>query len=408
MTEKRLQIEWLNKNDRVSLYAKYCMMELARTGEIDFVRIHPSRFDRGILSESSLGALSPAQSFFVARLGDQQCKVILDCSESFFYISQAIKDVDLYFFTSYNRDLFREHRFFKPYHWQSAINLSDYESSFGRIEDLYGKHFHKIIPFIPYPMSMAVPARMFNKCRQIYIVLLLLARNVIKRLPRTAVGQFDPDLLLYRLRYELIKSYRSNQLRYDVVLRDTLFAWPLHRIMLHRALKKIVGKSIIASISTSDVNDPDAWWRKVIPDGEISEVIQILKDQPQFTDDFEKMITSSRLSVFATGKHWGWRGITFLSLMCGGPILMDVPVFEPYFPISEFILFYNHREWKELDSVLDDIDDSKWQNIRRHNQQMFDKYLAPLPVARYVCQTLRTRMAEPDLKWVEPAISCIP
>ena len=394
MAQNRLHIEWLDKNDRVSLYAKYALMELAQTGEIDFVRIKPSSWDHNILSEESIRKLSPAQSFIVARQDNRQYKVILDCSESFFYISPTITDVDLYFFSSYNCDLFEKHHFFPPYAWQTNRQVSDYEEKFRQIDQKYGNHFFKIVPFIPYPMSMAIPARNFNRPKQVFIVFLLLARYIKKWLPKTSIGKFDPEFLLYRFRYELIKGYRANPLKYDVVLRDSLFAWPWHRVLLHRALKKISGKNMITSISTPDIDNPDAWWRKEIPDNELNKVIQLLEDAPHFPEDFEKMITSSRLSIFSTGKHWGWRGITFLSLLCGGPLLMDSPIFKPYFPLSEFKLFYNHDEWTQVNSVLDDIDKDEWSTIRQHNQQKFDKYLAPLAVARYICETISTRMNE--------------
>ncbi|NOX80577.1 MAG: hypothetical protein GXP57_05730, partial [Deltaproteobacteria bacterium] len=49
MGKKRLRIVWLNKKERGILYAKLSLMELAMAGEIDFIRIKPSSFDRRIL-----------------------------------------------------------------------------------------------------------------------------------------------------------------------------------------------------------------------------------------------------------------------------------------------------------------------------------------------------------------------
>ncbi len=57
-------------------------------------------------------------------------------------------------------------------------------------------------------------------------------------------------------------------------------------------------------------------------------------------------------------------------------------------------IFYNRNEWTDLESILQRIDAERWLDIRDHNQKVFDKYLAPLPVARYICQTIEKWMDE--------------
>ena len=71
---------------------------------------------------------------------------------------------------------------------------------------------------------------------------------------------------------------------------------------------------------------------------------------------------------------------------------MDKPLFEPYFPMREFKIFYDRNEWTDLESLLRQIDAEQWQDIRDHNQKVFDKYLAPLPVAHYIWQTIEKWM----------------
>jgi len=138
MGQERLRIEWLNKKDRSILYAKFSLMELARAGEIDLVRVKPSSFDRRILPQRAIDALSPAQAFFVASRGSRQCRVILDTSESFLYMSSAIADVDLYFCSAYSSEIFEAHRFLTPYPWQERYNLDGYKKHFSRIEQEFG------------------------------------------------------------------------------------------------------------------------------------------------------------------------------------------------------------------------------------------------------------------------------
>ena len=391
MGKKRLRIVWLNKKDRSILYAKLSLMELAMAGEIDFIRTKPSSFDRRILPQRAIDALSPAQAFFVAYRGDQQCRVILDTSESYFYMSSAIADADLYFSSAYSSEVFEKHRFLTPYPWQEQerYNLRGYKKHFERIEREFGSYFDKIVRFIPYPVVMDLPARRFCRTKQLVIVLLLINRFLRKHLPRLRFGPLDPEYLLLKMRYQQLVGYRSNPLNYDIVIRESLWAWPWHRILLYKTLGNLSGKKIVASLSSQETDNPKAWWRHCIPEDEIDAVIRLLQKKPYFPEPYEEMITSSRLAVFPTGKHWGWRAITFLSLISGGPILMDRPKFEPYFPLDDFKIYYNENEWSDLADILDEITSEQWNILRKHNQTAFDKYLAPLPVGRYIYQTVQ-------------------
>ncbi len=389
MTEDRLQIEWLDKKDRHSRYAKYALMELACQGDIDFVKVRPSHFSQDILPDAKRAELLPSQSFFVARLGKRSCRVILDCAESFIFLSQAITESDLYFCSSYHRDLFEKREFLTPYPWQREYDLSFYKDKFTSIEDTFGELFDNIVPFIPLPMVMDIPARLFSRLAQVRIVSLLLWHKIVKRSARWQVGGWDPELHLFRMRYEKLRSYRENELQYDVVLRDALWGWPHHRLRLHQVLRSLSGRKIYSSLSVNDPDDPAAYWRGVIPDSELEDTIRILKDKVVFPRPYEEMLTSSRLAVFATGKHWGSRMIAFISLLCGGPLMMDPPMYASYFPMSEFKIDYFNKDWAEIDFVLQQIDYDRWVALRLHNQRVFDKYLAPLPVAHYVCRTIR-------------------
>lgn len=185
---ERLRIVWLDKEDRSVLYAKFALMELARTGEIEFIRAHPTAFDEDILPQRTRASLSRAQAFFVAYQGDQQCKVVLDTSESFFYLSSAVQDVDLYFCSAYNREIHEEHRFLTPYPWQKRYDLEGYRQHFERIEREYGAHFGKLMRFIPFPVVMDVPARRYGRARQAAILFWLAGRFLRNRLPRKRFG----------------------------------------------------------------------------------------------------------------------------------------------------------------------------------------------------------------------------
>lgn len=389
MGAERLRIVWLDKEDRSVLYAKFALMELAHTGAIEFIRVHPKAFDENILPQRVRASLSPAQAFFVAYQGDQQCKVVLDTSESFFYISSAIQDVDLYFCSSYSREIHEEHRFLTPYSWQERYDLAGYRQHFERVEAEYGAHFRKLKRFIPFPVVMNVPARRFGKAKQAAILFWLAGRFVRSRLPHKRFGVLDPEYRLFKIRYNQLLGYRSHQLAYDVTVRESLWAWPWHRVLLYKALEQLPEKNIFTSLSSAQADKPKPWWQRAIPEGEYEYVRGLLNKKQTFPESYETMITSSRLALFPTGKHWGWRAITFLSLIVGGPMLMDRPLFEPYCPLDEFKLFYTDREWADLRSFFDRVTDEQWREIRQHNQAAFDRYLAPLPVGKYIYRTIQ-------------------
>ncbi|MGB5686719.1 MAG: hypothetical protein WBM35_12955 [Candidatus Electrothrix sp.] len=393
MEHKRLRIEWLDKEDKHTLYVKFALMELARVGEIDFVQVSLARFDRKILSQEAIDALSPAQSFFVAYDNGQRCKIILDISESYFYMSSAIAEVDLYFCTAYSAELFEKRQFLTPYPWQERYDLGGYQRNFQRIEKEFGEHFHKLVRFIPCPPVMDLPVRRFGKMKQVQIVSLLLGRFLQKKIPIPLSSFFNPEYHLFKLRYRQLLAYRQNTLNYDVVVRESLWAWPWHRVLLIKALAALKGRKIFYGLSSSEKDHKEAWWRHDIPKNERDEISRMLHAEIHFPESYEEMITSSRLAVFPTGKHWGWRAITFLSLLSGGPVYMDKPIFEPYFPMDAFRVFYTEDEWVDLESVLNEVDDEQWKAIRQHNQEAFDKYLAPAPVGQYICQAVVKQLA---------------
>lgn len=371
------------------MYVKYALMKLAVEEGIDFVKINPDHFDRNILPKEKQDLLRPSQSFFVVRKGEKTCRVIVDCSESYLYMSPVIQDSDLYFCSSYKECMFKDHVFFQPYPWQKEYDLQSYKNHFEGIEEKFGESFHKIMPFIPLPMVMDVQARLYDRLNQLKLISLTLAQKAKKRLPELTVSSTDPELLLLNMRYNQLKAYRENRLQYDIVLRDALWGWPHHRLKLHQALRELPNRKIFASLSVPDINNPDAKWRHFIPEQEVDSAISILSEKIDFPKPYEEMLTSSRLAVFATGKHWGSRMIAFISMLCGGPIMMDRPMYESYFPMSEFDLYYLEDDWSEIVGVLNQIDLDKWIDIRTFNQGVFDRYLAPVPVARYIAQTVQ-------------------
>jgi len=192
-----------------------------------------------------------------------------------------------------------------------------------------------------------------------------------------------PDLIDFEERHSEINSLRNSCLKYDVTLHDTLWGWPVHRIKLHSKLTQLSG--------TYSINTILNWHPPSINDGSTNVNLD-RRDFPiqngEVIRNYEKMLSESKLGVFATGFHWGWRNIMTFSLLIGIPIIMDKPIFEPYFDFNQFKLFYNEDgEWGAIKPLLDQITPECWRSIKKHNQFVYDQYLAPETVARYLINT---------------------
>lgn len=96
------------------------------------------------------------------------------------------------------------------------------------------------------------------------------------------------------------------------------------------------------------------------------------------------MLASSRLAVFPSGFHWGWRNIMTLALMWRLPILTHRLFLEPWFSMDRFILHWNDDgDWLKLGDALDQVSDAEPVRIATHNQSAFDALLSPEKVAEY-------------------------
>jgi hypothetical protein len=166
------------------------------------------------------------------------------------------------------------------------------------------------------------------------------------------------------------------------VLLDTLWGWPRHRLALHRRLQSISGHYRVHSRLN---------WSEPVPyDGSAENPLNPA-DFPVATepiDDYESMLAASRVAVLATGFHWGWRAIMAFALMVGLPVYMDRPLFEPWFSLDDFVMFWNtDGAWNDLEQHLDATTEPRWNEIRLHNQSQYDRAMDPERVANYVLMT---------------------
>ncbi|QXV67503.1 hypothetical protein FPZ42_12300 [Mucilaginibacter achroorhodeus] len=312
-------------------------------------------------------------SFLTLSYGNTFKKILVDSEDSFIHLSYLIREADIYFTASYNTEIHVHKKFPVVYSWQTDNDLKWYRQKIKTIIDDLGDQFHKIKPFIPIAANLST--------NETIPALTTKINNLRYRIQKFYAGTnyWLPAYKLFENRYSQLLALRESTLKYDVVLKDTLWGWPLHRIKLHKKLADLSEKySISAHLN---------WHEPVIEDGS-STLLLNATDFP-FTvggeiKDYERMLSESRLGIFAAGFHWGWRNIMTFGLMIGIPILIDKPLLEPYFDLSEFKAYYNHdTEWESIESILKEITPNEWEKIKEYNQAVYDRYLAPKAVAQY-------------------------
>ncbi len=308
--------------------------------------------------------------------GGRQVRCLIDSEDSLFWMCPLIAEVDRYFCAGYSAEVFERKQPLTPYAWQTEPEVRFYLDRAHELIDKWGSYFGIVRKFVPIAPSMSR--------RQPVPFLTQKKRNLKFRAHSlwSDALSWDGRCLDYEDRYRELLGFRHRPLLYDVVLLDTLWGWPRHRLKLHRQLQSISDRYRIHSRLN---------WSEPVPfDGSAERPLDQV-DFPIVTQpigDYETMMASSRLAVLATGFHWGWRGIMAFALMVGLPVYMDRPVLEPWFGLDEFVMFWNDDgDWTDLECRLRDITDARWNEIKVHNQHRYDQVMSPERVAEYVIET---------------------
>ncbi len=317
-------------------------------------------------------------SFLVLSVNNKAFKVIIDGEDSFIHLSDFIREADIYFTAGYNNELYQNKQFPKVDAWYSETDISWYKNKVDEVITQLGDQFYKIKPFIPIAPDLNFnrqPGFLLKKIDSLIHRLNKAINNNINWLP--AKRSFDK-------RFTQLIALRNEKLLYDVVLKDTLWGWPPHRIKLHEKLRQLAGTRKISSVLN--------WHEPVYYDGSINwpaNRSQFPMVTGEEINEYELMLSQSKLGVFATGFHWGWRNIMTLALFIGVPVIIDTPVLEPYFDINEFSLLYNSSaDWDNLAEHLDSIDNAKWPQVKQQNQKVFDTRMSPRVTATYLIDTV--------------------
>lgn len=370
-----IRVRWFrNPHEHRNDWLRFGLMRKHRRRQIDYSEYPLAAcVDAGF--DSSVAAHEHRHtSVLLVEDGTSVRRCIVDSEDSFFFLSPILlQHADLYFCAGYNRAFFKDQTFTPPYAWYEPYEVSFYVQ---RARDLIrecGAHFVRVRPFVPIGPSLHMDRRLTFVTRKL--------RNMHHRIVRgrqTRSWRFE--YVDFEARYRQLLNLRNARCFHDIVLLDTLWGWPRHRHALHVRLGTLAGegKAIHAQLR---------WSKPMALDGG-DRFSMTAADFPLETgriDNYERMLASSRLAVFATGFHWGWRNIMTLALMWGLPIHADRLLLEPWFDMSQFDISWNdYVDWPDVAAELARLSDDAIVQIKAHNRAAFDRLLAPEKVADYL------------------------
>ncbi|MDA0321186.1 MAG: hypothetical protein O2923_00510 [Verrucomicrobia bacterium] len=386
-------ITWVGETGRLAWYSKYALARAAAGRGIPLKQIATDDAPDFGMPPDIDSSLRGCHGLIVVEWEGRRCTLIVDVAEGFFFVSPAMQHVDLYLCSAYHPSMFHDRQFPEPYSWQNTESVDTLRSRFESTLESCGAWFSKVQPYIPMPMSLDFPRHRRNFGS--WLKSRLLARSMRRGSRTITLG--DAEHRRFDLRYRLVESYRSLPIRYDIVVRDTFWASPAHRAQLHDVVEALTDDRRVERELNEVTDDYDrAWLRDQLSPESWRRAEPLLQSRATFEEPFEQMLASSRLNVHAVGKHWGWREICFLSMVCGTPILMDRPKFMPYCGLDDFEIWFTEGEWREIPDLLASITDSRWAEIRLKNQTAFDRHLAPDALGRHIIAAAMSHMGATD------------
>lgn len=367
-------VRWFrNSHEQRNDWLRFGLMRLHRAGRVHYSE-YPLEACVGAGFDPSVAAHEHRHTSVVSvEAGSTRRRCIVDSEDSFFWMSRLVHHTDLYFCAGYNSEFFEQRSFTPPYTWQLDDEIAFYVQRARDLVHDHGAVFDRVRPFVPIGPNLHIELPLPWLVRRFRNAHHKLTSRVMSS-QSWLVAHSD-----FEVRYRYLLSLRSAPALYDVVLLDTLWGWPRHRYALHLRLRELAdaGKVIHARLRWSEPTSFDGGDR----------FHRSARDFPVETgrvDDYETMLASSRLAVFATGFHWGWRNVMTLALMWGLPIYADRLLLEPWFDMRRFEISWNDEaEWPGVAANLATIGDVERARIKTRNQAAFDEFLAPEKVAEY-------------------------
>lgn len=372
-------VTWFgNDHDHSLHYFKFGLMRLAASGEIRFQEIQNSGASADLLPEFVRAHKHRRTAAVRISDGSLSRLVILDGEDSIFQTSPLIEHCDLYLSCTYRSRFFNDERFDLQEPWQSDSDVAWYREEYKRLQERFRTHFHKACPLAPIGPAMEWTPRLPFVKRKVHG---LRHRLSALRAPKTDWG---PQYERFSLRWEQLMEMRKIPVRHDVVLKDSLWGWPMHRVTLHRRLASLSGRYDIRA----DLNYLPATEHGGINAPHPDPADFPMKCGGGVTGNYEEILAASRIGVFSTGFHWGCRNIVTLAWLLGLKVLSDPFVHESWFDFKELETeFTTHSgDWSEIDALLGRFSRSDAVEAKPRIQASYDRLMGPLVCARKIIE----------------------
>jgi len=378
MEMSRPTVTWFTSNHEHRLhYLKLGLMRLARRGEITFSEIpaHLGNLPSKVVHEHT----QTHSALLRVRWSTLEKLVALDGQDSIFQISPLIESCDHYFVCAYYRKFFESAPFQMALPWQDESEVAYYKKLYGELQEKYRSHFHKARPLVPIgpDMEFAVTndwltQRLHNfryRARKLF----------------TRTLDWTPQHERFERRWKQLLELRESVPKYDAVLKDSLWGWPRHRIALHKKLASLSANYQIRS----ELNYRKPEYYELGNQPPPDPLSFPMKVGGGVIGNYEQMLASSRLGVFATGFHWGCRNIVTLTWFLGLPVYMDPPVFESIYDFQTFDTHYNRSgDWRELEENLCKVSTNGKKSAKKEMQATFDRIASPEAAANHILSTV--------------------
>jgi hypothetical protein len=376
----KIKVTWFsNRHEHSVQWCKLGFMRLAHAGEITLVQI-PNELAGSFLPAPLVAPTHRRKAVLTIQDGSTIKTVILDGEDSVFQTSHLIQYCDHYFVCAYRGSFYRGEPFDLGYCWQTEAELAHYQQLWDERQTTLRGYLYKARPFMPIgpdlkKTSVAAPwiQQKFGNLR--HRALKLMTKH---RPWRSEWEEFEE-------RYDALIRLRSEQPKYDIVLKDSLWGWPRHRIALHQKLRGLADEwNIHSQLSYRDCFDYEyaGFERPVASD------FPCIAGKPN-QDGYEKMLAASRLAVFATGFHWGCRNIQTLAWFLGNHVYSDPLSFEVPGGVDEFQVSWNtDGSWDDMRSILQAVNADGEFSARKARAAAFDRNCAPQVVARRVLEAV--------------------
>jgi hypothetical protein len=379
MTAGRPLVVWFtNQHDQSLHYLKFGLMQMARQGEIR-LQERPTATAEGWLTAD----LRQRHYRRIVLVGlewrGERRLVAVDGEDSPFQLSDLIERVDRYYTCTYCPHLFHDRRFLFALPWQSEAEIEPYRQRFEELVSRYGHHFAKVRPWAPIGPDLEWPRpRTSWPSRKL--------ANLRHKIQLSWRGTVDwgPQFERFSARWASIQNLRNLTPSIDVVLQDSLWGWPRHRIALHHQLAALADQGY-AIRSRLGYRQPEPYELGDTPPPDPA-TFPMQLGKP-IAKNYESLLAASRLGVFATGFHYGWRNIVTLAWALGLKTLQDPFTYTFLFDAGPFHQPMGPDGWDGLRQVLDQarLEAPAERQIR---WKRFDQVAAPKRVAAQVVEQI--------------------